>query len=36
MVADSEERLAAGEGNVWNSGRVSSANSVVVGYAASR
>ena len=32
MVADSEERLAAGEGNVWNSGRVSSANSVVVGY----
>lgn len=32
MVADSEEQLAAGEGNVWNSGRVSSANSVVVDY----
>ena len=32
MVADSEERLAAGDGNVWNSGRVSSANSVIVDY----
>ena len=32
VVADSEERLAAGEGNVWNSGRVSSANSVTVDY----